>query len=284
MMSLAVLHLAFSLAAPPALPSDTPPTLPVPLEALARIKSAEDVVAVTLLADGSPAPAQLLLPQLENRRQTLQFMRVNYPESMRTVTRRGAAIAWVFVDDAGKVGAAKLLTSSGHAPLDSLSLQVLKIALFKPAQHSGRRVAVWLPFPAAIPPYDELVATLEGADRPLSEAPRDVPYTQKPVLLNRAQVEAAIIRVVHQLDPQLRQINEAFARAQNAGGVAHLNVFIDMQGAVQNVLIRKTTGNRDLDDAAINIARMMRFSPARNADSPVEVWLEVPIKFVRDNR
>jgi outer membrane biosynthesis protein TonB len=34
-----------------------------------------------------------------------------------------------------------------------------------------------------------------------------------------------------------------------------------------------------LDTAAENIARMMRFSPAKNGDEPVDVWIEVPIRF-----
>ncbi len=284
MTGLAVLHLTFSLAALPPLPSDTPPTLPVPISELANIKSARDVVAITLLADGSRAPEQLVLPQLDNRRHTLEYMRVHYPESMRDVTKKSVAVAWLHVDDTGKVGAVQLLTTSGFEPLDSLSLEVLRIAMFKPATRDGKPVGVWLPFPAAIPPYQELIDALEKADQPLSEAPREVAYTQKPILLNRNQVEAAIIRVIHSLDPQVRQWNEALARAQGAGGIALVDIFLDTEGVVRNAVLKKTTGNRDLDDAALNVSRIMRFSPARNDKTPVDVWIEVPIRFVKNTR
>ncbi len=283
MSCLAIVQLAYSLAALPSLPSDTPPQLPVPVAQLAAIKSAQDVIAVSRLADGRPAPAEMVLPQLDNRRHTFEFMRVHYPETLRDVSSRAAPIAWLYVDDKGKVGAAQLLTTSGYAALDSLSIEVLKIALFKPARHDGKPVGVWLPFPAGIPPYNDLIAALEQDDRPLSEAPAQVAFTQKPVLLNRNQVEAAIVRIVHQLNPIVRQMNEALARAQGVGGTADVDIFIDTNGAVLNALIRKSSGNRDLDDQALNIARMMRFSPARNGESPVAVWIEVPIRFVSRN-
>jgi TonB family protein len=48
---------------------------------------------------------------------------------------------------------------------------------------------------------------------------------------------------------------------------------------VRNAVVSKTSGNTDLDTNAVNIAKMMRFSPARNGDKPVAVWIQVPIKF-----
>ncbi|HEY0671450.1 MAG TPA: energy transducer TonB [Longimicrobiales bacterium] len=59
----------------------------------------------------------------------------------------------------------------------------------------------------------------------------------------------------------------------------HTLEYIDSQGAVQNVVIKKTSGNPDLDANALTIARMMRFAPARNGATPVDVWIEVPIRF-----
>lgn len=280
MTGLTLLHLTWTLAAPPALPSDTPPAPPVSVERLAALRTMEDVIAVTLLEDGSPAPAQLVLPELDNRRHILDFMRVNYPESLREVTSIPVPIAWLFVDDRGRVGAVRLLGTSGYPALDSLSLGVLRMAQFKPANSAGKPVGVWLPLPARVPPYDEVTQTLAAADRHVSDAPVQVAYTKKPVLLNRNQVEAAIVRIVHQLNPQIREMNEAFARAQMAGGTTHLDIFIDREGHVQNAVVKKTSGNGDLDGHALQIARMMRFSPAFNDDQPVEVWLEVPFKFV----
>lgn len=276
---LAILPMVLRLAAPAPMPSDTPPAFPVSVERLGGLRSAQDVIGVTLLADGQPAPSRLVLPSLNNRRQTLEFMRAHYPASMRKVTSKSMAVAWVFVTENGKVEEARLLTGSGYPALDSLSLAVLTVAEFKPAQDGDRIIGVWTPLPARIPPLGELINALATMERDISELPAQTAYTQKPVLLNRGQVEAAIVRVVHSVNRGVREMEEAFARSQRIGGKADLFIFIKADGTVGNVQFKKKTGNSELDAAATNIATMMRFAPARNGDVPVDVWLEVPIVF-----
>jgi TonB family protein len=280
MNSLVLIQAAFAMATLPPMPADTPPALPIPVAQLAQIRTVQDVIGITLLADGTKAPAQLVLPQLDNARHTLEYMRVHYPESKRNAVATSMAVAWVLVGADGKVGAAQLLTTSGHPELDSLSLNVLRMAVFKPAEHDGNPVAVWFPMPASIPAYDDLIAKLESDGQHISEAPREVAYTQKPVLLNRNQVEAAIVRIVHQLNPRSRAETEAFARARTAaGGTALVDLFINQEGAVANAVIGKSSGNTELDNHALTVARTMRFSPAKNGDQPVDAWIQVPIKF-----
>lgn len=261
------------------MPSDTPPAPPVAAEKLTQLKTMQDVIAVTLLADGQRAPAELVLPQLLNRRQTLEYMRVHYPMSMRDSVTQTLPVAWVYVDERGRVGRAKLVVGSGYAPLDSLSISVFNVAWFKPAERNGQPVGVWVPMPARIPPHDELIGVLKAAEQVKSEAPVSVAYTVKPVLLNRAQVEAAIIRVVHNVNSRALEASEAFNRAQRVGGTVQLWLFIDANGAVANALVKKTSGNIELDNSALQVARIMRFSPAKDGATPVDVWIEAPIKF-----
>lgn len=246
---------------------------------LAELKTRQDVVSASLLADGSRAPADIILPELLNRHHTLEYIRVNYPEAMRKKTGRGLPVAWMLVNEEGRVAKARLVTSSGYAELDSLSLQVLGIAEFKPARLAGRPIAVWVPFPARIPPYNELLATLQAATSDASITPMRTPHTQKPVLLNRNQVEAAIIRVIYSRNADVVEAQEAFARSQSVGGKTEMWILIDTSGVVVNTVVKKTSGNRDLDASARDIARMMRFSPARNGHEPAQVWIEVPIHF-----
>lgn len=279
MNSLPIVHLITSLVALPSLPSDTPPALPVPVDQLTRLSSPSDVIAVARLADGSPAPAETKLPELVNLRHTLEYMRVHYPRAMVKAVTKTPTIAWIFVTEKGRIAAAHLVLPSGHPPLDSLSLDVLSIAEFKPAEAGGRPVGLWLPFPAGIPPHEELINILERVGRDISEVPVVTPYTDKPVLLNRSQVEAAIVRVVHQLSPHARALNEVFMRAQRAGGLVRMHVFVDQRGTVGKVVIQKTSGNTDLDNSAKTIARMMRFAPAKDGAKPVPVWIEIPIQF-----
>ncbi|MGQ0813219.1 MAG: TonB family protein, partial [Gemmatimonadota bacterium] len=278
MHALIIAHAVVGLALPPMRP-DTPPPLPVPVARLVELKTMEDVIAVTLLEDGRPAPSYLVLPELLNRRQTFEFMRVYYPKSMRNRASKSLPVAWIFVDERGRVAEAKLVTGSGYAELDSLSVDVLSVAEFEPARVGTTAVGVWVPFPVQIPPYDQLIAMLASDGQDVSDAPVETPYTQKPVLLNRPQVEAAIVRVVHGANRQLVEMNEAFARSQRAGGRVDMQIFIGADGVVRNTIVKKTSGNTELDTSAHTIARMMRFSAAKNGDTPVEAWIEVPIVF-----
>ena len=274
----ALLNAAFLTALPPMAP-DTPPPLPVPAERVVALKTMEDVIGATVLADGSRAPAHLVLPQLSNRLHTLEFMRVHYPEKLRKKVSKKLAVAWVYIDEEGKTGEVSLVTSSGYPALDSLSLRVMQIAAFRPAQLDGKPVGVWVPFPARIPPHDELIATLAAMTADVTDTPMETPHTQKPVLLNRNQVEAAIVRIRHGANRALAEMNEMFQRPQNAGGKIDLWIYIDATGSVAKTIIKKTSGNKDLDASAENIARMMRFAPAKNGDTPVDIWIEVPIQF-----
>jgi TonB family protein len=276
---LAVLPLALGLTAPAPMPSDTPPTFPAPISRLAALNSAQDVIGVSLMADGKAAPATLVLPSLINRRHTLEYMRVHYPESMRKVISNATPVAWVFVNEKGRVSHARLLTSSGYPALDSLSLATVSVAEFAPAKHDNRPVGVWVPFPARVPPHEQLITAIASMERDMTEAPGHTPHTQKPVLLNRGQVEAAIVRVMHGANKGIAEVNEAFARNQRIGGTAEMWLLIKADGSVGNMQFKKKTGSADLDTAAQTVAQLMRFAPGKNGDVPVDVWLEVPIKF-----
>src|SRR5688572_25106204 len=276
---LAILPLALGLAAPAPMPSDTPPAFPAPLSRLAELRSAQDVIGVSLLADGKAAPATLVLPSLINRRHTLEYMRVHYPEAMRKVVSNATPVAWVFVNENGRVTEARMLTTSGYPALDSLSLAVVSIAEFTPAQHANRAIGVWVPFPARIPPHEQLLTAIATMERDVSEAPGRTPHTQKPVLLNRGQVEAAIVRIMHGASKAQAEANAAFTRPQHVGGVAEMWLFVRADGTVGNMQFKRKTGSNELDAAAQTVAQMMRFAPGKNGDVPVDVWLEVPIRF-----
>jgi len=103
----------------------------------------------------------------------------------------------------------------------------------------------------------------------LSAAPTFTPYTVAPSILNRDEVQ----RVLQQEYPPL-------LRDAGIGGTVKVNFFIDETGKVIKRLIDKSSGHKDLDDAALKVAAVMRFSPALNRDKKVPVWVAFPITFV----
>ena len=51
------------------------------------------------------------------------------------------------------------------------------------------------------------------------------------------------------------------------------------EGYIVRSQIKQTSGHSELDAAALKVAAVMRFTPARNDDQPVAVWIQLPIVF-----
>ena len=68
---------------------------------------------------------------------------------------------------------------------------------------------------------------------------------------------------------------------RNAGveGTVVVRVFVDETGAVAAKQVTESSGYELMDEAALEAADRMRFSPAMNRDKRTSVWLELPITF-----
>ncbi|MCG6988696.1 MAG: TonB family protein [Gemmatimonadetes bacterium] len=114
-------------------------------------------------------------------------------------------------------------------------------------------------------------STVTAHDAALQSAPTFTPFTVAPRILNRDEIRTALQR---DYPPLLRDAG--------IGGTVKVYFFIDAQGQVQNVRIDKSSGHPALDEAALNVGRAMRFSPALNRDEKVPVWVSFPITFAVD--
>ena len=106
----------------------------------------------------------------------------------------------------------------------------------------------------------------EGAD--LSDAPTFTPFTVAPGILNRREI---IDAMSSSYPPLLRDAG--------IGGEVRVYFFIDAEGRVQSTRIDQSSGHRQLDEAALGVASLYRFSPALNRDTKVSVWVSCPILF-----
>ncbi|MGQ0814116.1 MAG: energy transducer TonB family protein [Gemmatimonadota bacterium] len=70
----------------------------------------------------------MVLPQLVNRIEVLKYMVRNYPPELRDRYDFEMPWAWLFVDEHGKPGEARIAKPSGRAAFDSLALAALRIA------------------------------------------------------------------------------------------------------------------------------------------------------------
>lgn len=110
-------------------------------------------------------------------------------------------------------------------------------------------------------------ATASGTAE-LAAAPTFTPMTVRPELRNSSAVQAALVR---NYPPLLRDAG--------IGGSPVVWFFIDESGKVIKTQLSKPSGYQALDEAALNVAQLMQFSPAYNRDKKVPVWVEIPIVF-----
>jgi protein TonB len=117
-------------------------------------------------------------------------------------------------------------------------------------------------------PVEDLPPPPEERQTDLSAAPTFTPFTVAPSILNRDDVIRAMER---EYPPLLRDAG--------IGGTVRVYFFIDEGGQVQDTRIDQSSGHQALDDAALKVAGIYRFSPALNRDKKVPVWVSFPITF-----
>jgi periplasmic protein TonB len=69
--------------------------------------------------------------------------------------------------------------------------------------------------------------------------------------------------------------------ARNAGieGQTLVEALVDIDGSIREARVLKSSGNSSLDQAAVSAARNARFTPAKQRDQPVRVWVSIPFRF-----
>jgi protein TonB len=117
-------------------------------------------------------------------------------------------------------------------------------------------------------PVEDLPPPPEQTATDLSAAPTFTPFTVAPSILNRSDVVRAMER---EYPPLLRDAG--------IGGTVRVYFFIDEGGRVQDRQIDQSSGHQALDDAAMAVSEIYRFSPALNRDKKVPVWVSFPITF-----
>ena len=102
----------------------------------------------------------------------------------------------------------------------------------------------------------------------IAAAPVFTPMTVRPEIRNRSDVMQALMR---EYPPILRDAG--------IGGTVVVWFFISEEGVVQDRRVSRTSGQVQFDNAALEVASVIRFTPALNRDQRVAVWIELPITF-----
>jgi TonB family protein len=95
-----------------------------------------------------------------------------------------------------------------------------------------------------------------------------VAVTKVPRLLNQVEIESL-----------LRRHYPNILLQAGIGGTVKVWLQLDEKGTVIETRIHTTSAHKEFDEAALRIGKSARFSPAYNMDTPVKVWVEMPIVF-----
>ena len=98
--------------------------------------------------------------------------------------------------------------------------------------------------------------------------PTFTPYTRAPELKNREEARGA-----------LEALYPAELKARGVSGATYLWAHVDRCGSVIDARVRQSSGYAQLDSAALRVARLMRFWPALQGQTPIDVWIQLPILF-----
>ncbi len=142
------------------------------------------------------------------------------------------------------------------------------------------------PNPVVAPPATD---NLAPRIPPELKEPVFTPMTVRPEIRNRAEVQQALMRLY---PPLLRD--------DGIGGRVVVWFFISEEGKVLDRRVSRSSGHEELDQAALNVADVFRFTPAldmrqvlepgpisypviRYFEVPVAVWIQLPITFQAQN-
>ncbi|MEJ2503202.1 MAG: M56 family metallopeptidase [Gemmatimonadota bacterium] len=260
--------------------------------------------AQTAELDAEPAlTAMTVQPRLRNQEQVGEALRDHYPPALRDAGIEGTANVRLFIDEDGHVRNARINRTGGHEALDEAATRVARQMEFTPAYEQDRPVPVWVAMDVRFAlddgPADggegaaagapDAAAADNRADAPGSEAseragPGTEPYPESPREVSEAptftpMTEAPRLQNATETSERLQAHYPTELRAAGIGGTANVWFFIDAEGAVKKAVVNRGSGYPALDEAALEVARLMEFTPARNRDEPVPVWVALDIRF-----
>jgi len=237
----------------------------------------EDTTAPDLDQAATPASQDAFTPftrapQLLNPEEVRRALADAYPDDLGDEGVTGETMLWLYVTTEGRVSDLRVDRSSASTALDRAAMSVADVMRYAPALNEDEPVAVWVKMPLSFIPDSRVdVSSVKQPVQSTSDIasqPVFTPYTVGPEITNRREVQRAL---ESEYPPLLRDAG--------IGGTTKVWFFIDEQGTVRATRISESSGSDPLDEAALKVARTISFTPAKNRDKNVPVWVTFPITF-----
>ncbi len=102
------------------------------------------------------------------------------------------------------------------------------------------------------------------------------------VVLGCAEKPAARFELPQPLSDSMPFVYPLDLWDHNIAGQTMLLVRISELGAVDSVLVSRSSGYAEFDSAAVQGVRLMKFTPGRQGERRVAMWTKLPVRFARD--
>jgi protein TonB len=122
------------------------------------------------------------------------------------------------------------------------------------------------------PPFDADIGVQEAALEPDAVTTNQNSAAKAE---NRPAVQASVPRYDLNPPPHYPRV----ARRRNYAGTVMLDVLVTVEGRVEQVRIVESSGHDVLDQSALKSVKGWQFTPARQGDRPVEMWVQVPVRY-----
>lgn len=161
--------------------------------------------------------------------------------------------------------------------VSQLSIPALPVSFEVPGPPILERPRVRItPSLAGVPVTPAALAKIEVPATPVTPASRDewasyekfAPSMVMPEILNREELRRFLERRYQPL-----------VRYTGIQGTAVMRFWIDEMGLARKAEVHQSTGHRELDELALKLAEVLRFSPAIQNGDAIRVVVEVPIQF-----
>jgi protein TonB len=139
------------------------------------------------------------------------------------------------------------------------------------------------PAPMAVPTPEPVASDASQMQQALAEPAAGAPSPENASLSEEAQMPGPDQAEVQASVP-LYHLNPppaypAVARRRNYQGTVRLDVLVDRQGRAAQVRLAESCGYAMLDRSAVKSVAQWRFEPARRFGRPIEMWVQVPVRF-----
>jgi|GEM_PF-324364 len=186
-----------------------------------------------------------------------------YPEVIHKAGIEGLTIVQVKVEENGDLSAVSVNRSSGNDELDAAALAAVKNSRFKPALQNDKPVSVYI----SIPIQFRLKEKSDGQGAPSLQTPEFVPYDEPPSPIGGFK---AI---------QENLIYPEKAKQAGIEGTTVIQARVDEKGDIEKAVVLQSSGNDELDAAAIEALKKTKFKPAVFDKKPVGVYILIPVMF-----